>query len=352
MEVLSTAFLFLPLLLIAWLANLAEARRERDEDYAGFSIFAYLLVALVHVGGLSIGLILQFVGMMAMRDPQGYAEIMADVPLPNIDSWGLLAAGLWVPSLLGLLFLLPFVRRGLARFIKIDPQSPVHAISLSLSMLLLIQTLVFVGVGLGNFADLIAEAEVEGQSGGNLILAMWTQQILTALLAFVGVGWLTRRSWKESCERLGLVVPSGRQSLIGLGVGVLMVPAIVLLESLTSLVGVGTDADVARLTEQLIGSLVLTPLGILTLGLSAGLGEETIFRGAIQPRFGLVLTSLLFAITHSNYGISLSTLIVLLLGLVLGWLRLRYNTSTAIIAHAVYNMTLGVIGYLYTMWGQ
>jgi membrane protease YdiL (CAAX protease family) len=84
------------------------------------------------------------------------------------------------------------------------------------------------------------------------------------------------------------------------------------------------------------------------MGLSAGLGEETIFRGALLPRFGVILTSILFALVHSNYGITLSTLVVLLLALLLAWLRLRYNTSTAMITHAVYNMTLGLIALLAT----
>ena len=30
----------------------------------------------------------------------------------------------------------------------------------------------------------------------------------------------------------------------------------------------------------------------------------------MQPRFGLVLTSILFAIVHSNYGLSASTVMV------------------------------------------
>ena len=104
-----------------------------------------------------------------------------------------------------------------------------------------------------------------------------------------------------------------------------------------------------RLTEELLGSLFTSPLGIITLGIAAALGEEPLFRGAVQPRFGLLLTALLFAVLHSNYGITLSTLIVFILGLVLGWLRIRYNTSTAMITHAVYNMSLGLLAYLGTM---
>jgi hypothetical protein len=96
----------------------------------------------------------------------------------------------------------------------------------------------------------------------------------------------------------------------------------------------------------MIGPLTQSGFGILTLGLAAALGEETVFRGAMQPRFGLLLTSILFALLHSTYGLTLSTLLVFIVGLVLGLLRLRYNTTTAMITHAVYNISLGVIAYL------
>ena len=95
-----------------------------------------------------------------------------------------------------------------------------------------------------------------------------------------------------------------------------------------------------------MGPLFTTPFGIITLGASAALGEETLFRGAVQPRFGFILTALLFALVHSNYGISMSTLIVFLLGLVLGVVRMRVNTTTAMIIHMVYNMSLGLLAYL------
>ena len=45
--------------------------------------------------------------------------------------------------------------------------------------------------------------------------------------------------------------------------------AISLVESLLGRVGIVTDADVERLSEQLLGPLVMTPFGIATLGLAA-----------------------------------------------------------------------------------
>ena len=147
-------------------------------------------------------------------------------------------------------------------------------------------------------------------------------------------------------QRLGIVGVSGRQVLIGMAAAMVMLPISVILQQVAVFLGFGATPDVEALTEQLLGSLFQSPLGILTLGLAAAIGEEPLFRGAMQPRFGVVLTALLFAVVHSNYGLSVSTVLVFVLGLVLAWLRIRHNTTTSMIAHATYNMTIGLMAYL------
>ncbi len=148
-----------------------------------------------------------------------------------------------------------------------------------------------------------------------------------------------------AARRLGVVRLSSQDWIVGIRYGLLLVPVVILLEYLASLAGIVADPDVEKLTEQLLGPLFRSPFGILTLGVAAALGEEPLFRGAAQPRFGLALTAVMFALVHSNYGITLSTAIVFLLGLVLGLLRIRRNTTTAMLAHAVYNISLGLLAY-------
>jgi membrane protease YdiL (CAAX protease family) len=90
---------------------------------------------------------------------------------------------------------------------------------------------------------------------------------------------------------------------------------------------------VGDITTNLFNDLV-SPLAALAVSLSAGVGEELLFRGALQPRFGLVLTSLLFAVGHAHYGLSPATVEVFVIGLVLGLVRRRINTTTCIVIHA------------------
>jgi membrane protease YdiL (CAAX protease family) len=61
------------------------------------------------------------------------------------------------------------------------------------------------------------------------------------------------------------------------------------------------------------------------------------FRGAIQPVFGIWVTSLFFTMLHTQYTLTPATLVIFITSLVLGWLRNRQSTSAAITGHFVYN---------------
>jgi membrane protease YdiL (CAAX protease family) len=94
---------------------------------------------------------------------------------------------------------------------------------------------------------------------------------------------------------------------------------------------------IGGISESLFGDF-MTPLGALAVGIAAGVGEETLFRGALQPRLGILLTSLLFAISHVQYAFTPATLVILILGLCLGWVRRRWGLPAAILLHALYNI--------------
>jgi hypothetical protein len=209
----------------------------------------------------------------------------------------------------------------------------------------LVNLLFTLGIGLTNLADTLESSTAAG-APYNITALIWVQDIAMLAMALVGVGWLSRRDQRSSLDRLAVVAPTWKQAAIGLGAGLAMIPLVLLLERLASQVGLGANPDVERLTEQMLGPMLTSLPGVLTLGLAAALGEESVFRGALQPRFGLILTAMLFALLHSNYGITLSTVLVLGVGLVLGVLRLRYNTTASMLAHAMYNIGLGLITYL------
>ena len=337
---------FVPLFVVLWLANMSERQRQVRDESRLFAVIAYLALVSIYLTLMSVGLLLQSFSFVISRQPQlletlGNGLVDASM-LERISSTSVMGIGVWAPALLGILLLTPPLRRLCARFLPIDADSSVHAVAMSLTMLIVVNMLVTLSIGLETLAEALAQQD---DLGGSVTVAMlWTQQILMLLLAMVGVGWLSRRSLSEAMQRLGITGVSGRQVLIGMAAAMFMLPISVMLQQIAIFLGFGAAPDVEVLTDQLLGSLFQSPLGIITLGLAAAVGEEPLFRGAMQPRFGVLLTALLFAVVHSNYGLSVSTVLVFVLGLVLAWLRIRHNTTTAMIAHATYNMTIWIDG--------
>jgi len=347
MEALNIVLLILPLVMILWLANHAERLRSAGQDNQGPKFFAYGLVALLFVAAPAFGLLMGMAALALEVNP-ALAEMMGSQAAPDalaVESPLWLTLGTLIPSLLGLALLTPPVRRLAARLLPIDPDSPVHAVALAMSMLVFVAMGVTLGIGLGTLTTQLSQ-QIEAGEGQPLPLGtLWTQTGMFVLLALVGVGWGTRRSFGAALARLGIVRPSGKEVAIGVFAAVVMVPVVVALEALANLAGFGVPQDIESLSDMLLGPLFETPWGILSIGLAAAIGEEPLFRGALQPRFGLLPTALLFALVHNNYGLSFATLVVFVLGLVLGAERIRYNTTTAIITHATYNSLLGVIAY-------
>ncbi len=339
-DVIGAIVQFLPVIVILFVANLAQKLRADGQPYMPLAVLAYTMLALIHAVLALSGVVAVLVPFGLQAQPELQAEMQTVLP---VQSWAWLGWGMLLPALIGLLLLLKPVRRWLASFSTLEAGNPVHAVSLSMTMFIPIYLAITLGIGLDTLAtQLAARAEETGQPPVTIGF-LWVQTALFVFIALIGVGWLTRKSLRGALERLNIVKPSVREVATAVGWALVMVPAVMLLEAASRAVGVGIDADVESLTEQLIGPLFQSPWGIISIGLAAGIGEEALFRGAMQPRFGLVATALLFALVHSNYGITLSTLVVFLLGMMLGWLRLRYNTSTAMIAHAVYNSTLAVL---------
>ncbi len=329
-NILVLLLLFLPLGMVLLLANISEQRRLAAEKSTAANVGAYgcttLLLATLVLVGCGIAL--------AISTPE-FSEVAEMMPM-ELSSPALAAYGMLVPALIGLLCLLKPVRRLLATIIPIDPDSHVHAIALAIAMLVPISTFFTSGIGLGTLADAVEGVE---RSTAATLLELWGQQLLTAGLAIIAVGYTVRRSPRKTFERLGITRISARQLITGIVIALVM-SFLVNLSAIPAESAGWISDDVSRLTESLLGAAFDSWYGILTIGLAAAIGEETLFRGALQPRFGLVLTTLLFVLAHSQYGFGFATGIVAVVGLILGIIRHRHNTTMAMVVHAVYNSSL------------
>jgi membrane protease YdiL (CAAX protease family) len=168
------------------------------------------------------------------------------------------------------------------------------------------------------------------------VLDMLATTLPLALMALVGVGFLMRRDLRATLERLGLIWMTAREWGLAILVVLLFLAFDYTVLWVWQQLWPASHALVGDITTNLFGDLV-GPLAALAVGLSAGIGEELLFRGALQPRFGLVLTSLLFAVGHAHYGLSPAMIEVFVVGLVLGLVRRWTNTTTCLMVHAGYD---------------
>ena len=146
---------------------------------------------------------------------------------------------------------------------------------------------------------------------------------------------------RQAAERLGLVVPAWRHVILALAVAGLFLglsqASDILSHSLTPDIARRVDSTTQHVFGQLGG-----PLGIAALALLPGICEEVLFRGALQPRIGVLATALLFTSIHTEYGLSIDTLAVFVLALGLGFVRKYTNTTTSCACHVSYNLLVGI----------
>jgi hypothetical protein len=314
------AVILLPFVLGAWLANYAEAHRQARP-------LVLILLTLVNLLLIAMGFLMAVAGWF-MRSED--AVLPPGMPPVNFIAVGLAAVA---TGLVAFLPMIPFVRRVLAWRMPINPQSIVHTTALVYAVYFLgnsAATLLLIGA--------VAEDEELAQQvlGGLSPADAWITGFVFALLALAGVGLFVRRNLRQTLDRLGLHGLDRRQwAWAGATLAALLAAEIGISVVWERLDPAGFQR-VGGLTDAFISSF-LTPWGAVTVGLAAGIGEELLFRGALQPRFGLLSTALLFTIAHVQYTVSPALLAIFVVALGLGILRARVNTTACIAVHATFN---------------
>ncbi|MFL6196174.1 MAG: CPBP family intramembrane glutamic endopeptidase [Thermoanaerobaculia bacterium] len=125
--------------------------------------------------------------------------------------------------------------------------------------------------------------------------------------------------------------------LLGIGAWVVVLVALILAAGALWLAG-GEDA-VPKAPPALVPFIAGLPIAVrFLISLSAGFVEESFFRGFLQPRVGIVLSTLFFALAHLSYGQPFMLIGITLLSLIYGLLvKWRQNLWPAIAAHALFD---------------
>lgn len=308
------------------LANFVES--SKNDTYA--RLFTWLLL-LVNLPLLLLGLAL------AILPSDFWLGLSASSGDPFLLDWQAAGLTLAMMGLWGIVVSLPPTRRFFARLLPLNADSPVHALGLVLAGYLVGNTVFSLTQG---GLEELAETAVSAS-----IYEILLMQTLFSAIALLSVGFYTRRSPGETRIRLGLERPTSRQLMIGVG----WIMVLVVLQGIAGAIWMMLDSSQAELLEgissELLGDIDTIAEWAL-LAIATGVGEELLFRGAIQPVFGIGFTALLFATAHVQYGITPVTFVVFIIGIILGLIRRRYNTTTSIFVHAGYNFVLGMLSLL------
>jgi CAAX protease family protein len=225
------------------------------------------------------------------------------------------------------------VRDRVARVLPIDPESPVHAYALVLAVIL-------VGVQLAtiSFVDVLA---INQEQPPLTLIDLVASETPFLIMALAGVGLYIRRTNPEAAERLGLKRPAWWQIALALAAAGAFFAFIQGADGLSHAWTPQVAGQVDKTTQHLFGGLS-NPVGIAALAVLPGICEEILFRGALQPRLGLLATAVLFTSIHTQYGLSFDALSVGVVAVGLGFIRKYTNTTTSCVCHVTYNLLAGV----------
>ncbi len=174
--------------------------------------------------------------------------------------------------------------------------------------------------------------------------------LLHGILVATLVGWFllgyagTARAdlGRLFAAQFGLLAPRPAREIglgLVLGLAIWSLALMVLMAIALLVLAFGGEDALPKSPPALVPWIAALPWGVrLLVSLSAGAVEETFFRGFLQPRAGLLLSTLFFALAHASYGQPFLLVGVTFLSVLYGALvRWRQSIWAAIAAHALFD---------------
>lgn len=303
---------FIPALLLLVLANYTEKKKGLR---ILTQVFLFLTVMLLLVEGILL------------------IELSGTVQVEGFENTTNYGYGTIITALIALLLFFKPIRTELAKVIDIEPDNWLHVTAGVFAVML-----IGLSISIAANFDVVELSREVGTNAVSVII----QDVFFVVIAFFGVGWMIRRDWKQLMKRLGLVKPSLKDIAMSIGFFFLLLAIVTAASIIVSIFDPDSSLlDADDPTIEMIGGV--TVLTAILFALGAGIGEEILFRGAIQPRFGIILTSIVFTIAHTQYLNLTSMSVLFALSLVFGYERKRLNTTACIITHTLYDMFLLLI---------
>jgi CAAX protease family protein len=216
-------------------------------------------------------------------------------------------------------------RAALLRPLGLEPGSAVHIVV----AIAAVATIVSSAVG---YVQLQSEAaETVPLYPSDSLVSMMSD----AALALSGIGFLLTRGPRQARTRLGLRPVRPRQVAVAVALAGGFLVVVGVMEHAESVWLPQMHEREDRFDYEFVGSSPVT--GAVLMAVAAGVGEELVFRGALQPRLGVLATSVLFAALHVQYQLP-GIVMIFVVALGLGLLKERTSTTFTICVHVAYDV--------------
>ena len=171
----------------------------------------------------------------------------------------------------------------------------------------------------------------------NLIILLAT----FTLTAFPTVGFLI--AWWVNKETPTVVLELHENALLNVGIGLAVGLGTGILA--WSVIQTKIMKPIQHKYSGLISSLRLNLPKIIYISICAGVGEEILFRGGLQPIMGIWLTSIVFVALHgylnpTDWRISIYGIVMTLIIALYGWMNDYFGILSSIVAHTVIDVYL------------
>jgi hypothetical protein len=317
--------------LVAWLLlSVAFVALDAAGLAEGLALPVPLIVALVAARALEhVDWARRYPRRLALAAAVGCLMLAALVWVIQLQWFDLAPAELTVTLLLaGALIALLSDRRirvGLLRPVGLDPAAPVHIV-------------VAVALAVTTLASILLFLALQGEPATSIPVYA-TDSVVSVVsdiaLALAGVGFLLTRDLRAALARLDLRPIRLQQAGWAVGAAVLFHAVVGVMEWTESVVLPGLHRLEDRFDYEFVG---IPPLvGAALVSVAAGVGEEILFRGALQPRIGIVASAALFAVLHVQYQVP-GILMIFVVGLALGLLKGWSSTTFTVVVHVVYDL--------------
>ena len=343
-ELAQAAFAGATVLPFMWLAGLVQlGARSVAARVAAWAWLGLLLVGLAGFDLIAIfGALTPTDELIADEPPD--EVLLADLLVPMIVMLGVSGLGLLVGLVLAATGAWATLGRRLGG--HLDRGSLAHAIGfvgLVTFCFLAFAPLIALGGEAPLLLAIAADPDFLGDERGDAgtLLDTYYELASTIPLAFMLVGVPALRGVRAGLARLGVRPLSWRHAPLALGLTTVLLAVGLAVDEATAAIWdlFGWPTTDAELVDELFRA-ALTPVGAVASAVAAGLGEELLVRGALQPRFGWLLPNLAFTAVHAyQYGPD-ALLSVFVLGAVLAAIRARWSTSLSIVAHILYDLVL------------